>query len=421
MINASYKKYSYISISAEGTRIKDSMYASSSSEVVSALLTAGQTPLHVKAAGFISQGFNPATLRNFLKSDTPTIKIQNLSALVRQLYQMLRSGIPIVSALISLAEDQPVKKVSEMLKTISERITSGSTLQQAFSGFPKAFDSIFIAYLAAAEESGDLVAIIGKLSNIINKRAEIQRKVKGVVMYPILVLSAVAVMLTLIMLFLVPRYASIYDSFNAKLPLPTTLLVSFSSVFPIIILILGTSVFAFVTWNKSQKDNLVFGTKYDSLKFRTPIIGGLSHKLALMRFSSTAGGAILAGVQVHDAIDLAARASGSRWIRSTVTLLQETVRSGKPLSGALKSQPKLYPANFRKMISTGEETGELGVMCQHAGQAVEDEIDVLISTMSAKVEVGLLIIMGLTVGSVLIALYLPILNLTSTISKSYGL
>lgn len=413
------KTFSYIAVSDNGTRVEDTMQATAEADVISALHRAGYTPLQVRQSSLLG-GITLQGAWALLNKKDARLKTQALSAFTRQFHQMLKAGIPVAAAVASLADDQSDDRVAEMLRTIADRMVSGSPLSKAFEGYPKAFDDIFLAYMAAAEESGDLVEVTRRLSLIIDKRAEIQRKVKGVTMYPALVSSAVVLMLAGIIMFLVPQYSEIYSTFDAKLPAPTQWVITLSKIFPMVALVVGGLVFAFVMWNRSQQDNFEFGRRFDRVRFKVPVLGKMFHKLALMRFTNTAGGAIIAGVQTFDALDLAGRASGSRWIRGVVPQMQEAVRSGRQLSTALSDNPDLFPGNVRKMVSTGEETGELGNMLASSGDALEDEVDVVISTMSAKLEVALLAFMGLSVGAILIALYLPILSLTTTVSSGYG-
>jgi len=415
-----FHSYDYVAIAENGTRVANTMQAESEADVVTALHRAGYVPVRVTRTSSLSQNLTLGSLGSFLNNEEPRFKTQELSAFCRQLHQMLKAGIPISSALATLAEDQPKAPVAEMLRTVSDRIVAGASLTQAFEGYPKAFDGIFLAYASAAEESGDLVEVTGRLAQIVDKRAEIQRKIKGVTMYPLLVSVAVFAMLFGIIVFLVPRFTQIYSNFGGEIPGPTQMLVSLSKVFPFITLALGGALFAFIIWNRQQQENFEFGTRYDRVKFKVPILGKLFHKMAVMRFCSTMGGAKAAGVQNFDALDLAGRASGSRWVRGLVPEMQESARGGIPMSVTLNAHPDLFPSNMRKMVSTGEETGEMATMLTSAGRAMEDEIDVLISTMSAKLEVALLMFMGFSVGGVLIALYLPILSLTSTVSKGYG-
>jgi type IV pilus assembly protein PilC len=150
-----------------------------------------------------------------------------------------------------------------------------------------------------------------------------------------------------------------------------------------------------------------------------PIMGKMFKKLAVMRFCQTTGGALAAGVQTFDALDLAGRSSGSRWVRATVAPMQDAVREGRPLSTALEAHRDLYPPTVRTLVATGEATGELANMMHSSATVLEDEIDVTVSTMSAKIEVALLLFMAISVGGILVALYLPILTLTTTISESF--
>ena len=419
-MNQGLQSYNYIAISDAGVRVSSTMQAESEGDVITALHRAGYTPVQVRPVRALGRSMTTQGLWEMLNAHEPRFKTQELSAFTRQLHQMLKAGIPISTALTTLAEDQPDEVVGDMLRNVADRITGGASLTQAFDGYPKAFDGIFLAYASAAEESGDLVEVTARLAQIIDKRAEIQRKIKGVTMYPALVSVAVLSMLFGIILFIVPRFTDIYASFDSQLPAPTRALVSASKVLPLVLVVVGALIASFVVWNRKQVDNFEFGRRYDQVKFHFPILGKMFHKLALMRFCSTMGGAKTAGVQSFEALDLAGRASGSRWVRSLIKEMQDSTRSGVPMSVVMNEHPDLFPSNVRKMVSTGEETGELAQMLNSSGAALEDEIDVLIATMSAKLEVALLLFMGFSVGGVLIALYLPILSFTSTVSKGYG-
>lgn len=406
--------FKYVAVAGNGTRIEEQMQALTAADVVTALHRSGFTPIKVTQVGAWHRDLKFGTGKS-----GPKLSAQQRSEFCHQLHQLLKAGISISQALSIIAESRRDADTAEMMNTISERLIGGTPLSQAFDGFPRAFDPVFKAYLAAAEESGDLVKVTAQLVEVMEKRAEIRRKVVGVTIYPALVTGVVLAMLVFIMTFLVPRYADIYDSFDAQLPLATRVLITASRFMPFITLFVGALVFAFILWNRSKADDLVVGERLDRLRFKAPIMGKLFKKLAIMRFCQTAGGALAAGVQAFDSVELAGRSSGSRWVRATVPPMQNAIREGRPLSTALEVHSDLYPPTVRTLVSTGEATGELAAMMQSGASALEDEIDVTVSTMSAKIEVALLVFMAISVGSILVALYLPILTLTTTISESF--
>ena len=171
--------------------------------------------------------------------------------------------------------------------------------------------------------------------------------------------------------------------------------------------------------SESEKNSAI-GVNWTKLRYRMPIMGKLYHTLALYRWSTTLGGALEAGLRLSLALDLAAAASGSTWIRSLTPYLIEGIESGRPLSNMLVEEPRLFPPNVRTMVSTGEQTGELPGMLDNAATSMNNTIDGKVATVGAQLEVALLVIMGVVVGGLLVVLYLPILSLSSSIGESFS-
>jgi type IV pilus assembly protein PilC len=415
------KTFRYVAVSLDqGVRVEAKMKAPSEGDVSGALLRAGYVPLEVEQTASVGFDSSLAEIRQALGNTEPKMKTQELAQFTRQLHQLLKAGISISASVAMMADGTKDPNKQQMLRTISERLISGVPLAQAFSGFPKAFSEVFVAYMESGEKSGDLVEVTKRLANILSKRAEIQREVKAVSMYPMLVSGAIVAMLALIILFIVPQYTEIYAGFDAELPRPTQWVVSFSRIFPVFAGVVVAAVVAFVAYNKKQKDNLEFGEKFDRVKFKVPIFGKLFHKMTVYRFTSTLSGALAAGVQQYDAVALAGSASASRWVRKVVPDLQHCIQTGRTLSSGLDEHGDLFPMTMRRMTETGEAAGELVEMLENVGDALEDEIDLTISTMSAKIEVALLAFMGGSVGAILMALYLPIIQLATTAGDKYG-
>lgn len=410
--------FRYKAIDAAGNRVEAKMIAPSEDDVLDALRRSNMLPLQVKRADRLSlDGDVMAAIRG---SNAAKLSTGELSQFTRQLYQLLKAGIPITAAMQTMAEDPPSDAVGEVFHTVADRLINGVTLSEAFAGFPKVFNEVFIAYMAAGESSGNLVDVTQRLAVILDKRAEISRKVKAVSMYPMLVSSIIVLMIAAIIVFIVPKYVEIYSSLDAKLPAPTRFVVALSTYFPFVAVAIAGAAAGFLAWNRSKKDDLDIGAKIDRAKFRMPIFGKMFKKLALYRFASTMGGALESGVQTFDALALSARASDSRWVRATTPDLQRAVREGRHLTTAMVDHDDLFTPTMRKMVATGEETGDLGSMFGNVADALRDEIDLQISTMSAKIEVALLVGMGAAVGGILAAMYLPILQLTLTAGDKYG-
>jgi type IV pilus assembly protein PilC len=234
-------------------------------------------------------------------------------------------------------------------------------------------------------------------------------------------------------------YAKIYESFGAKLPAPTLALMwvadNFSPIeitktnllgIPFFLPVprpLSFGAFAFYifvavfVFRRRTRDNLEIGKTLDSIRFKLPVIGALAHRQSLQRWASTLAGGLATGVPMTKAIDLAAAASGSRWVRNLAPSLSEAIRTGRTISSEVAKNPELFPPSVRTMMSTGEDTGELDTMLDSVADALDSDIDALVAGLSAKIEVVLLLVLGGVVGGLLLVLYMPILQLATTASK----
>jgi type IV pilus assembly protein PilC len=430
---ASTGKFNYVAIDPNGDRAKGSMRGSSAASVTSALLDDGWTPVSVKKVA----GGNGLSLDVGSLFGGYTMKPAALSEFSRQLHQMLRAGLTVPRAMETIAE-QSEPMLADICLDITNQVSAGVPFATALQSHPKVFDDIFCAYITAGEQGGTLVETTGRLTKMLEKQAQLERKVNAVTIYPKIVSSVIFVLVVGILIFLVPKFAVIYAGFNSSLPGPTAELIKISSVatpvkiwhplfasevpimhglpvpnflspvFAILLLVV-----AFLVWKKKTYGNLKIGERLDRIRFRVPLLGALGKKMSLYRWSSTLAGAIQSGLQPYVSLDLAARASGSRWYQHITPELQDAVQTGRSLGGALRAHADLFPPNVRSMIETGEHTGDVTAMLDSVTIALEDDIDTMVAGLGAKLEVALLLVMGTTVGSLLVVLYLPILNLST--------
>jgi|GEM_PF-3044760 len=424
--------FAYEAITPNGLRIKGPkarMTAYTLEDVRRELIDQGYTPIKITevSASSLSASLNGNIGRKGLK-----LKPIQTAAFARGLHQLLRAGISVARAVEALGEDAADEDMAAMCRDISTKISNGTPVSEAFATHPRTFDDVFCGYLAAGEQTGSLVVATRRLAELTEKRATLSNKIKSVSIYPILVSIVIGLLMSGIILFLVPRYQSIYAQFNAKLPAPTLALVSLSHhflpisfygfipgpnftspLFYIIAIIVGVRAFL-----RKKKDDPVIGTFVDKFRFRMPIFGKLIHFLAMFRWSSTLTGALESGVRTSQALSLAATASGSKWIKALTPLFEAGIQSGRPLSAMLNEYPTLFPASVRTMVATGETSGELTAMLDSTVATLSDEIDAIVAGLGAKIEVALIVFMGLVVGSMLVCLYLPIINLAATVTNS---
>lgn len=480
--------FRYVAISNQGSRKKGKMQAPDTKAVSEALQADGYIPIEIAelATTGLSTDLGALAGGNDIK-----FNLLETATFSRQLAELLKAGVPLTRALSSLGEEQS-PKISRLCTELTAQVASGVPLSEAMKQFPGVFDGVFRSYVSAGEQAGTLPDTMSRLAKTIEKRSNMQQKIKSVTAYPKFVSMAIGGIIVAIITLLVPMYAKIYDSFGAKLPAPTLALLTFSNnIFPFsftktvpmpwfmvddsglsifgmffrllggvflfigfealrikrqkpknkfkllirVLLILYVTIFAmdhrvnFISlliwftfvgtfvgifiWSEVKKDDQKVARKLDSLKFNFPLFGAIAMRGAQYRWASTMAGALSSGVPVASAIELAAGTTGSRWYKLVAKDLQQSVRSGKPLSEGLATVPELYPASIRAMVQTGEQTGDLPTMMESVAKSVDAETDALVAGLAAKIEVALLLVMGLVVGGLLLVLYLPILNLAS--------
>jgi type IV pilus assembly protein PilC len=426
--------FSYEAITPTGLRIKGPrarMSAYSEAEVRNELIAQNYVPIWIKEITKTSVSLNANVGRRGL-----VLKPLQVSNFARALYQLIRAGIPMPRALEAISQDATIPRLGDTCKDMANKIANGSGIADTFAENPHAFDAIFCGYLAAGETTGNLPASLARLTVLTEKRAQMRSKIKAITAYPIIVSCVIALLVTLILIFLVPKYSAIYASLNSPLPGPTLLVVRLSKhVLPIHfthifgvpfiapdpeapLLWIGLVVLGVWLFLRSHREDPKVGERVDRIRFHLPISGKLTHKLVLYRWCSTLAGALASSVQTTEALGLASMASGSRWMRVITIELQAGIQAGHPLSELMLLHTDVFPADIRTMVSTGEAAGETGIMLEASAASLSDEIDSIVAGLSARIEVALLLTMGVTVGSLLIALYLPILHLAQTFQNS---
>lgn len=427
--------FSYKAVSPAGKRETGKMVATTPAAVVAALTREGWTPLEVQATS--SSGLD-LDLTSWFTGGGAKLKWKDRAEFARRLYQLLRAGISLPKGLMSLGEDA-APEVAEMYENLAERVLSGENLADAMKDHPRAFDEVTISYVEAGEESGTLVETMGRLSAMLSDRASLQSKIKGVTAYPKLIGGTILMLVIGILLFLVPRFEAIYASFDSELPIATRGLVWASSHFAPFSFqsaeIFGFSAFyikpeffhigsfalyiaiGVIIFNRKTRDNPEIGEKLDRIKFKLPVFGNLIKLQALQRWATTLAGGLNSGVPITRALELAAAASGSDWHKNIAPALAERVRTGRTISSELVNHSDLYPPGLRTMVDTGEESGEIAEMLDSVATSLTSDIDAEVAGLSAKIEVALLIVLGVVVGGLLIVLYMPILNLATAASE----
>ncbi len=342
------------------------------------------------------------------------VKIDDLVIFSRQLATMVEAGITLVQTLRILSEQAENKILSSVTLSIREDIEGGSSLHEAMARHPKIFSNLYINMVKAGETSGLLDEILDRLSSYLEKTAALQRKVKSSLVYPVVVIT-MAILITLVLLIkVVPTFEGIFATLGGTLPLPTQILIGVSNalrqmffLFVIAFMIFG---FLFKKFINTPKGRYWFD--YRTLK--VPIFGPLMRKVVVAKFSRTLATLVKSGVPILNALDIVGKTSGNVVVEEAVNKARDAIREGEPIADPL-SRSGVFPPMVVRMISVGEQTGQLERMLNKIADFYDEQVDAAVSGLTSMIEPLVIGFLGIIIGGIVIALFLPIFKITELI------
>ena len=342
------------------------------------------------------------------------VKLDDLVVFSRQMATLVGAGVPLIQALDILAEQVEKEKLRVILRNLHQEVQGGKSLSDAMEKYHRVFSVLFINMVRAGEQSGSLEEILDRVATYFEKSSALQKKVKSALMYP----AAVSVMAFLItfgmMTFVIPKFAEIFESLNAKLPTLTTVLINFSRFLAgnwvVVLGGIGVTVFAIGQIVKTPAGGLA----WDSFKIRMPVFGPLLLKVAVSKFSRTLATLVRSGVQILSSLEIVSKTSGNRRLEIVIRSLMESVKKGETISGPLEKS-RVFPTMVVRMIAIGEETGELEEMLMKIADFYEREVDAAVDGLTSLIEPLIIAFLGIVIGGIVIAMFLPILTLTQAI------
>jgi type IV pilus assembly protein PilC len=342
------------------------------------------------------------------------IKKVHISRFTRQFSTMIGAGLPMVQCLEILSQQMESAELRRVIGDIKENVQAGTTLSEALARHKKVFDDLYVNMVDAGEIGGALDVILTRLATYREKADALARKVKGALIYPAVVMT-VAIGVTFIMLtYIVPVFAKMFSGLGAELPAPTQFILSLSAFLRsniltgVVLLIL--LIIAYKFYSKTDKGRL----NIDRMKLRIPLIGDLIRKSAISRFSRTLGTLISSGVPILDALDITARTSGNRVIHDAIKRSVLSIAEGETITEPLK-QCGVFPPMVTQMISVGEKTGGLDEMLSKIADFYEEEVDAAVAALTSVIEPVIIVFMGVVIGGILIAMYLPMFEIIGKI------
>jgi type IV pilus assembly protein PilC len=338
----------------------------------------------------------------------------DISRFTRQFATMIGAGLPMVQCLEILGSQMENKELCRVINAVKESVQSGSTLSEGLGRHPKVFDHLYVNMVDAGEMGGALDTILVRLAVYREKADALVRKVKGAMVYPtIIVVVAVAVVFAMLT-FVVPTFAKMFGNLGAELPKPTLVILAISHFLRANILYLflgvGSLTAGFIYWIRTDGGRAIF----DAFLIKSPVFGNLVRKTAVARFTRTLGTLISSGVSILDALDITARTAGNTVIANAIKKSVQSIAQGETITAPLK-ETGVFPPMVTQMISVGEKTGGLDEMLQKIADFYDEEVDQAVSSLTSMIEPVILIFMGIVVGAILIAMYLPMFDIIGKI------
>ena len=339
----------------------------------------------------------------------------DISRFTRQFATMISAGLPMVQCLEILASQMETAEFRKIVNTVKESVQSGSTLSEALSKHKKAFDDLYVNMVEAGEVGGALDTILIRLAQYREKADRLIRKVKGALVYPIVVMI-VAIGVTFAMLrFIVPVFAKMFSGLGAELPAPTQFVLGISQFLQsnTVIMILGliVLVIAYKLFVRQPSGRMTV----DKLKLRLPLLGELIRKSAIARFTRTLATLLSSGVSILDALNITARTSGNMVLQTAIRKAMVSIAEGETITSPLKDSG-VFPPMVTQMISVGEKTGGLDEMLAKIADFYDEEVDAAVAALTSIIEPVIIVFMGAMIGGILIAMYLPMFDIVGKIS-----
>jgi type IV pilus assembly protein PilC len=343
-----------------------------------------------------------------------SIKTRDIVIFTRQFATMINAGLPLVQSLDILAKQTENAALKEVVRQVVFDVEAGNTLADAFRKHPKAFTDLYVNMIAAGEAGGILDTILLRLATFMEKNDALVRKVKGAMVYPVVIMGVAVIAITVLLIFVIPTFQSMFASVNLELPLPTRIVIGMSnfltSFWWAILGVIGLTVFAIRRYYATTNGRKTL----DTLLINSPVLGDVIRKSAVSRFTRTLGTLVSSGVAILDGLEITAKTSGNRVIHDAVMESRASIAGGDTIAGPLE-RSKVFPPMVVSMIAVGEQTGGLDEMLSKIADFYDEEVDVAVSALLSLMEPMMIVILGVVVGGMVIAMYLPIFDMMNAV------
>ncbi|MBB1367195.1 type II secretion system F family protein [Pseudoalteromonas sp. SR44-5] len=397
--------FQWVGVSARGKRLEGESTGASIALVKAQLRKQGITPSKVKRKAKPLFG-----IQNIQK-----ITAKDIALVTRQIATMLMAGVPLIQSIEMIGSGSTNKSVTKLMETVGDEVKAGGTLSNALRKHPRHFDDLYCDLVASGEQSGALDKIFDRIALYKEKSEALKSKIKKAMFYPISVLVIAGIVTSILLIFVVPQFQDIFAGFGAELPAFTLMVIGISEFMQEYWWIILIALFGF---GYAYKEALLKSKKLrdanDRAILKLPVIGMILNKAAVARYARTLSTTFAAGVPLVDALDSAAGASGNAVYRYAILDIKAEVSSGNQMNWAMRNS-KIFPDMVIQMVAIGEESGSLDGMLAKVATIYEQEVDDAVDGLSSLLEPLIMAVLGVLVGGLIIAMYLPIFQLGSVI------
>jgi type IV pilus assembly protein PilC len=343
------------------------------------------------------------------------IRLKELSIFTRQVSAMLSAGMPLVQTLCAMEQQTDDKNFKPVIVGVRTRVEGGAMYSEALAYYPTIFDELYISMMRAGEVGGILPDTCARVASFLESSNKLRAKVKSAMMYPTVVIIVALSLATALIMFVVPVFVEMFADFGAELPGLTQALLDFSHLltkywYMAVTLVAGL-VYSYKRAYKTDRGQY----KIDEFKLRFPILGELATKVAVSRFASTFAQLLHSGVQIMESLEIVGLATGNRVIGDSLHAARKTIEEGQPLSTALETN-KYYPRMIVHMLSAGEQTGQVEEMMDKVAEFYENEVETMLNGLTSMIEPLLRVFIGAVIGTIVVAMFLPIFKMSEVVS-----
>ena len=396
--------YAYRVRTAEGRVVTGKMDADGEAAVANRLRAQGFVPIQISKEARVSA-------KTELHIFPQKVKLKDLAVFSRQFATMINSGLSLLRTLNILSEQTENPLLAKTIAQLRDDVERGSSLSASMSKHPKVFNTLFVAMVKAGETGGQLDTVLMRVADNFEADYKLRQKVKSAMTYPVVVAGIAVLLVTVMLLFIVPTFAGMFEDLGGTLPLPTQILLMLSQaakwLLPLTIVLF---IVGFITYKRLRASSADVRLRTDQLKLKIPIFGDLFQKVAVSRFSRTLALLLRAGVPVLQALDIVAESTGNEVLARAAGDIRESVRSGETMAGPLAKHP-VFPPMVVQMISVGEDTGALDAMLDKISDFYDQEVESTTESLTSLIEPIMIAVLGGIVGAMVIALYMPMFKI----------